>query len=436
MAEPAAAAPKNQRREIIAWCTYDWANSAYSTVLITVMAVYLTSQLELDEGVGALVYGWGIGITMMLTAVLAPIFGAMADAQASRRIWLAATTALGAGSSALMFFATPDRPWLFVVLFILANLGYEQAWGFYNSFLPQIADDEHMGRVSSWGFGTGYVGGGLLLLINTVILLQGDALGLPSENGFRFRLGLLLMGLWWGLFSIPSLLVLKDRTPPRGARQSLWKAGRQGLAEVWSTIRHLRHYRMLVIFLIGFLIYNDGVQTMITQASVFASDVLDMSAGELGGVILMIQFVALPGALAVGWAADRIGQKFTLMVCLAIWVLLLVGAFFVTEKLQFWVMAAISALVLGGTQSVSRTIMGLMTPEARSAEFFGFFNLSGKAASMVGPIVFSTTMFATGSAHLAILSLLVFFVVGWAVVAPLDIARGQREAGKEVPRPS
>ncbi len=439
-ADAIPASAKNQRREIIAWCIYDWANSAYSTVLITVLVVYLTKELALAKGVGALIYGWGIGGTMVVTALLSPIFGAIADAHANKRAWLAGATLVGAGSSILMFFATPDRPWLFVVLFITANLGYEQAWGFYNAFLPQITDDDHMGRVSSWGFGAGYVGGGLLLLVIIILFSQGDAIGLPSANGFRFRLGLLLMGLWWGLFSLPMLLVVKDRRMPARESHSIFAAAKQGVKDVWSTLSHLRRYRMLVIFLVGFLIYNDGVQTMITQSSVFATSVLDMTTGELGSVILMIQFVALPGALAVGWSADRIGQKFTLMVCLAVWVTLLIGAFFITEKWQFWTMAVFVALVLGGTQSVSRTIMGLMTPEARSAEFFGFFNLSGKAASMVGPIVFSTTMFATGSAHLAILSLLVFFLTGWAVIAPLDVARGQREAGKgngtEAPAPA
>lgn len=428
VAIPASA--KNQRREIIAWCMYDWANSAYSTIQITVLVDYLANRIALPDKMGALIYGWGIGVTMIVTAVLSPVLGAIADAHASKRIWLCGATVVAAGSSALMFFATPDRPWLFVALFIVANLGYEQAWGFYNAFLPEIADDNYMSRVSSWGFGTGYVGGGLLLLIAILIFSQGDALGLPSENGFRFRLSLLLMGLWWGLFSIPMLLIVKDKRTPSVAPQPIWVAGRLALTEVWSTLRHLRSYRMLVIFLVGFLIYNDGVQTMITQASVFATDVLDMQTAELGGVILMIQFVALPGALVVGWAADHIGHKFALMVCLSIWVTLLVAAFFITEKWQFWTMAVFAALVLGGTQSVSRTIMGLLTPEARSAEFFGFFNLSGKAASMLGPIVFSTTMFVTGSAHLAILSLLVFFIVGWAIIFPLNIARGQQEAGR------
>ncbi len=427
------ASAKNQRREIVAWCMYDWANSAYSTIQITVLVDYLVNRIDLPDKLGALVYGWGIGVTMIVTAFLSPVLGAIADAHASKRKWLAGATLVAAGSSALMFFATPDRPWLFVVLFLTANLGYEQAWGFYNAFLPEIADDKYMSRVSSWGFGTGYVGGGLLLLISILIFFQGDAWGIPSEDGFRFRLSLLLMGLWWGVFSLPMLLIVKDKQPPSVEPQPFVQAGKRALGEVWATLRHLRHYRMLVFFLLGFLIYNDGVQTMITQASVFATDVLQMETAELGGVILMIQFVALPGALAVGWMADRIGQKFALVCCLAIWVTLLVAAFFITEKWQFWTMAVFAALVLGGTQSVSRTIMGLMTPEAHSAEFFGFFNLSGKAASMLGPIVISTTMYATGSAHYAILSLLVFFLVGWAFIVPLNIAKGQEEARREKP---
>jgi MFS transporter, UMF1 family len=418
---------KNQRGEIIAWCMYDWANSAYSTIYITVLVGYLQrAVLPGDAGVRA--YGWGIGITMLVAAFLSPVLGAIADARASKRTWLLVTTLLGSGSSALMFFATPDRPWLFVTLFVIANLNYELVQGFYNAFLPEIADDEHMGRVSAWGYGTGYVGGGLLLLIAMILLSQGEAWGLPTADGFIPRLCLLLMGLWWAVFSLPILIVVRDKSPPAKHVRSLWAAARHGLQEVGTTIRHIRSYRMLTIFLLGFLIFNDGVQTLISQASVFAEKVLDMQIAELAQVILMIQFVALPGALFVGWIADRIGQKTTLNLCLAVWVSVVVSGFLITEKWQFWIMAAATALVLGGTQSVSRTIMGLMTPEARTGEFFGFFNLSGKAVSVFGPIFFSEILARTGSAHLAIVSLLVFFVVGWVIIIPLDIIRGQHEA--------
>jgi len=317
---------------------------------------------------------------------------------------------------------------LFVALFAIANLNYELVQGFYNAFLPEIADDNHMSRVSSWGYGTGYVGGGLMLLVALILLDQGPAWGLPTENGFIPRLCLLLMGIWWAVFSLPILLIVRDKSPPRRASESILASARQGFQEVGRTIRHIQSYRMLAIFLVGFLIFNDGVQTVISQASVFAEKVLHMEIAELAKVILLIQFVALPGALLVGRLADRIGQKTALNLCLAIWVTLLVAGFFITERWQFWMMAVFAALVLGGTQSVSRTIMGLMTPEARTGEFFGFFNLSGKAASVLGPIFFSEILARTGSAHLAILSLLVFFIVGWAIIVPLNIARGQRDA--------
>ncbi len=418
---------KNQRREIIAWCMYDWANSAYSTIYITVLVGYLQrAVLPDDRGVRA--YGWGIGGTMLVAAFLSPILGAIADAQANKRGWLFLTTALGAGASMLMFFATPQRPWFFVALFLISNLNYELVQGFYNAFLPEIADDAHMGRVSAWGYGTGYVGGGLMLVVALLLLSQGEAWGLPTDDGFLPRLCLLLMGVWWFVFSLPILLVVRDKARPRWQGQSLAATALTGLREVKRTLGHIRRYRMLAIFLIGFLIFNDGVMTVISQASVFAEKVLNMEIGDLVKVILMIQFVALPGALLVGWVADRIGQKPTLNICLGVWVVVLLTGFFITETWQFWVMAVFVALVMGGTQSVSRTIMGLMTPEERSGEFFGFFNLSGKAVSVFGPIFFSEILARTGSAHLAIVSLLVFFIVGWLIIVPLDIARGQREA--------
>ena len=244
------------------------------------------------------------------------------------------------------------------------------------------------------------------------------------------RLCLLLMGIWWAVFSLPILLVVRDKSPPRRERRSRsWPRPARACKKSRRTLRHIRRYRMLTIFLIGFLIFNDGVMTVISQASVFAKNKFaDGRSRTWCPVFLMIQFVALPGAVFLGWIANKIGQKNALHICLAMWVVVLVSGFLIQEVWQFWIMAAVTALVMGGTQSVSRTIMGLMTPESRTGEFFGFFNLSGKAFSMLGPIMFTEILKRTGSANWAILSLLVFFVVGWAIIAPLDIARGQREA--------
>lgn len=431
VAIPASA--KNQPREIIAWCMYDWANSAYSTVYITVLVLYLQGVvLPGDNGLTA--WGWGIGITTLCSAILSPIIGAIADAHANKRAWLAVTTFLGAGASVLMFFGTPERPWFFVAMFLIANLNYELVQTFYNAFLPEIADDKKMSEVSSWGFGTGYVGGGLMLILAVVLVRYGESWGLPTENHFLPRLCLLVMGVWWAVFSLPILLVVRDKSPPRRERRSLVATAVTGMQEVVKTLGEIRRYRMLAIFLIGFLIFNDGVMTVISQASVFAKEKFKVEDADLIPVFVMIQFVALPGAVFLGWFANKIGQKNALHLCLAIWIVVLFSGFFIQEMWQFWIMAAVTALVLGGTQSVSRTIMGLMTPESRTGEFFGFFNLSGKAFSMLGPILFTEILKATQSANWAIISLLVFFVVGWIIIAPLDIARGRKDA-RETPPP-
>jgi MFS transporter, UMF1 family len=424
---PPPAIEKNKRSEIIAWCMYDWANSAYSTIYITVLVLYLQGAvLKGDAGLTA--WGWGIGITTLCSAILSPILGAIADAYANKRTWLCITTMSGAAASALMFFGTPDHPWWFVAMFLIANLNYELVQSFYNAFLPEITDDRKMSEVSAWGYGAGYVGGGLMLIVALLIIKFGESLGLPTENHFLPRLCLLVMGLWWAVFSLPILLLVRDRSQPRVEHQSMLTTAVTGLKEVKRTLGDIRRYRMLAIFLIGFLIFNDGVMTVISQASVYAKNKFQMDDEALIPVFLMIQFVALPGAVFLGWLANKIGQKNALHICLTVWVVVLVSGFLIQEVWQFWIMAALTALVMGGTQSVSRTIMGLMTPESRTGEFFGFFNLSGKAFSMLGPIMFTEILKHTGSANWAILSLLLFFAVGWAIIAPLDIARGRRDA--------
>jgi UMF1 family MFS transporter len=426
-----AAAPsptRGTRREEIAWAMYDWASSAWSTLQITVVVGYL-QNIVFDETTGGVIYGYCIGISMFLAALSSPVIGALADARANKRTWLIGATCLGAGSAILMGVIPPGAAWVVAACFFLTNLGFELCWGIYNGFLPEIADDESMNRVSAWGFAFGYVGGGLMLLVALVIYNFGESLGLV-EVSTRLRVGIALMGLWWLAFSLPAFIVLRDRQRPLLAPLSVLAEAKVAFRQVGTTLSNIRHYGMLSLFLLGFLFYNDGMQTVISQASVFARNALSMQVGELSMMILMVQFVSLPGALLVGKMSDWIGAKRTLHINLAVWVGLLIAAFFVTQKWQFWVMAAILALVMGGSQSVSRAIMGFMTPQRHAAEFMGFFNLSGRAASMLGPLLFATIFGLTHSAHYAILSLLVFFVVGWLLVWPVNIKKGQKQAQK------
>lgn len=417
---------KGTAREIFAWALYDWANSAYSTLSITILISYIKEDV-LPGNAGTLLLGAGLGITTFVSALLSPVLGAVADANASKRRWLAGTAITGAVASVLMFFTNQHLAWLMVVLYVVSVMGMELSQGFYNAFLPEIAEDERMGRVSAWGYALGYVGGGLALALAVLLLAFRGRLGLDDVVLCK-RLGLLLMGLWWGLFTLPTVLILKDKSKPSDHRKPFVEAARIAFGNVGHTLANIRSYRMLTLFMVGFLVYNDGVQTVISQASVFAIELLKMGPQELAGVVLMIQFIALPGALAVGWLGDRVGQKPMLMVCLAVWTTILALSFLVTEKWHFWCMAAAAALVLGGTQSVSRAIMALMTPPKHTGEFFGFFNFSGKATSIFGPVFFSVILATTKQPHYALASLLAFFIVGWAIVAPLNISEGQRQA--------
>ena len=560
---------RGTRREVFAWAMYDWANSAWSTILITVVVFYLTTVVTPSDW-GPWFYGNGVGISMFVAALLSPVLGALADARASKRAWLAITALGGAGAAVLMGLLPPNPAWLALAMFFIANLGFELSYGICNGFLPEISDDSTVNRVSAWGFGAGYVGGGLALALALVVMLKGDLFGLPSgtyltcdyndsldgkfvvdipegayavkiwggdvvhegtveefkvggdepsspayqngkltismpwtkknipiqgleilgagtpfearfdfgtlgspvETGYvqvtpetqygsheiklndqpqslnfgwqvgtvtgadavnplRMRIALVLGGLWWGIFSLPAVLFLRDKVQPRAQQQSVFAATRGAFAQVGQTLKHVRHYRTLALFLLGFLLFNDGMQTVISQASVFAKEELKMTTVDLIPLILMIQFVSLPGALFVGWLSDKIGQKPTLLATLVVWIGLVLSAFFVTTSGQFWIMGFVLALVMGGAQSVSRAIMGRMTPETRAAEFMGFFNFSGKATSILGPVLFANTLKATGSAHWAILSLLVFFVLGTLLVLPVNVAQGQREALSE-----
>ncbi len=426
--EVAPSSRSGTRAEVAAWVLYDWANSAFSTILITILYQYLTTQVFAKENPwGSTWYAWGIGMSMMTAAFLSPILGALADVNRSKRRWLALTALAGAGGSLLLALVPTLWAPVIVGLFILTCLCFELSFVVYNGFLPEIATPATMNRISAWGFGAGYLGGALALILALLIEIFG-ARWAWADEAVRLRLGIGLMGLWWGGFSLPTLLVLRDRSGPGVQKQRFFQAARTALVHLGHTFRHIRHYRMLVFFLLGFLFYNEGVQTVLNQSSTFATKEIDFSTKELVLLILLIQFLALPGSLLVGKLADLWGQKPTIMACLAVWVGLLVAAWFVVEKWHFWLLGGAVAMVMGGTQSVSRAMMGLMTPAQHTGQFFGFFNFSSKATSFLGSFLFGTIFRLTGSARPAILSLLGFFLIGWAITAWVDVAEGQRQA--------
>ena len=264
------------------------------------------------------------------------------------------------------------------------------------------------------------------------MLTFGDRIGIPGTE-LQLRVGVLILGVWWGVFTLPAVFILRDRAQAKRERESLGRAIGGALRDVRTTLGRVRQYRMLVLFLIGFLFFNDGIQTVIGQSSVFGKSEIGFEPSELLLLILVFQFVCLLGTLPIGLITDWLGQKRALMTYLSVWVLLLAAAYFVHKKWEFWCLSIVMGLVMGGTQSIARAIMGLMTPKSRTAEFFGFFNFSGKATSWMGNFLFGAVTLWTGSARLAIVSLLVFFIIGWALIAKIDIAQGRREAAGDEP---
>ncbi len=413
-----------RNRKLFCWAMYDWANSAYTTLLITVLVAYIQRVVfPVDDWgtTGAVVWAWGISLSMFLGAVLSPIIGAIADAHANKRGLLAITALGGSTASILLGIVPPDMYVLVVVLFVTANLMLELSLGVYNGFLPELVSDEQMNSASAWGYGLGYLGGGLALVLAMLLLQFGDSLGLDSMTS-RLQCGLVLMGVWWGLFSLPILLFVPDKQPATVTGTSSGQVIRRGLADVVQTMRSLRSNVPLALFLLSFLFYNDGVQTVISQASTFALAELAFPEADLMAVILMIQFLAIPGSLIVGKCADWFGQKPTLMACLFVWGVVLLAALFIQTKLEFWLLAAAIAFVLGGTQSVSRSMMAMMIPTQQNAQYFGFFNLSGKATSFLGTFLFGAIVATTGSSRWAVFGLLPLFAIGalllWKVNRP------------------
>jgi MFS transporter, UMF1 family len=423
------------RPDVLAWAMYDWANSAFSTLSITIIVVYFSEVLfpktAYDTFSGS-AYAYTLAAATLVAGLLSPIVGALADARASKAVWLRVTALGGAGCCLGMGLCPAEPPWLATLLFIGAVFFFELSYGFANAFLPELSDDRTVNKVSAFGFALGYVGGALALIVGLQLY---DYYDRPELSlGEKLRPCLLVIGSWWGIFSLPAIILLKDRAVPRSPEMGVLAAARLATREVGTTLRNIRQYKMLALFLVGFLLYNDCVQTVISQSSNFAKEDLQFTTKELIQVILMIQFVALPGSLLMGWLSDRLGQRPVLFLCLGTWMAILLAAWFITSKTHFWIMGVAVALVMGGIQSVSRAIMGTMTPKNRTAEFFGFYNLSSKATCFIGPVVFGAVYQYTGKYKLAILSLLVQLVIGAVLVSRVDIKQGE-ELAEAVPEP-
>ncbi|MFB8775547.1 MFS transporter [Streptomyces broussonetiae] len=429
-----------RRREQRGWYFYDWACSVYSTSVLTVfLGPYLTSVAKSAADADGFVHPLGIPVRAgaffpyavslsVIVAVLAmPLVGAAADRTGRKKPLLAAAAYLGAAATTGMFFLDGERYLLGGALLVVANAAQSVAMMLYNSYLPQIAPPEERDAVSSRGWALGYAAGALVLVANLVLYLAHDSFGVSESTAVRICLA--SAGLWWGAFAIIPLRRLRDRRSP--AREAVLP-GRRQLA---ATLRDMRRHPLTLAFLLAYLLYNDGIQTVISQASVYGSEELGLEQSTLIVAVLLVQVLAVAGALALGRLAHRYGAKRTILGSLVAWTLTLGAGYFLPagEPLWFFVLAAGIGLVLGGSQALSRSLFSHLVPPGKEAEYFSAYELSDRGMSWLGPLLFGLTYQLTGSYRDAIISLVVFFVLGFMLLARVPVRRAIRDAGNPVP---
>ena len=433
MADDAQNATDSQyRRRIRAWCLYDWANSAFATTIMAAMFPLFYHELAKGAGLSddqaTAYWGYTASIALAIIAPLAPILGAVADHRGSKKRFLAAFIGLGTLATACFVFLGPGAWLLASVLFILGNIGFAGGNAFYDSLLPHVARPGDIDRVSTAGYALGYIGGGVLLVVNLAWYMKWEWFGWPSA-GFALKASFLSVAIWWVLFSIP--LFRRVAEPPSGRAANEGHGSIRGaFRSLADTARNLRRRRQALLFLIAFLIYNDGISTIFRMAVSYGL-LIKLTRGHMIAALIITQFVGVPAAFAFGYLARWITAKWAVMVGLVIYTGICVGAYFMQTDAHFYVLAVAVGLTQGGTQALSRSLFGSMIPKHRSAEFFGLFSTMSKFAGILGPLVFAVATQTLTDKRAPIVILGAFFVVGGALLAFVHVEEGVRAARQE-----
>lgn len=433
---------KNDRRTIFGWAMYDWANSAYITIAGAIIASFFTGEIVPDEGFGGMsgetLWAYVVSAGALVLFLAMPVLGAVADFTGGARAFLRFFALVGAIFTLAVPFVPSGAVLLFLGVFLVTQVGFTAANVFYDAFLAHIATDDTIDRVSSRGYAFGYVGGGLYLLLALVlILLSGDdgMTGLTTEGAAR--VAIFGSGLWWIGFTLYALRRLPEPASPEVCppelvgEPTLVAYAKVGFGRTIATARKLLRFRHLMMFVLAFIFYNDGTQTVINVSGAYAEDTLGLATEQIAIAFLIVQFIAFFGALAFGVLADRIGTKPAIMVALVGWSGIAIAGYLLPaeQSTPLYVLAVFIGFVLGGVQALSRSLYGSMIPEEASAEFYGFFSVFSKFSAIFGPLLFAVVSDAAGSGRPAILSIIAFFVIGLVLLAMVDVdkARASRE---------
>lgn len=409
---------------------YDWANSAFqTTVIAAVFPIYYSrvAAVGLDDAVAQSRFYWASTLAIVAMALVAPILGALADAKPIKKTLLGIFVAIGVAACAGMWWIREGDWTLALILFVIGNIAVAGSIVFYESLLPFLTTSSNIDRVSTAGYAIGYIGGGVLLAINLLMIQQPGWFGLP-DAGVATRLSLVSVGVWWLAFSIPLFHRVAEPHIERPSRETTFVGSLEAaFRQLGHTFRALKRYRQAMLMLVAFFLYNDGIQTIIRVATYYGAD-LGIEHESLIAAILLVQFIGVPCSFLFGMLAGRIGAKRGVFLGLLVYVGITIFAYRMTTAWEFFVLAITVGMVQGGTQALSRSLFAGMVPKEKSSEFFAFFGVFERYAGILGPALFAV-LAGSGNSRTGILSMLVFFVAGMAVLWMVDVKRGQMEAG-------
>ncbi|HTI86125.1 MAG TPA: MFS transporter [Alphaproteobacteria bacterium] len=402
------------RRALASWCLYDWANSAFPTVILTfVFATYFTQAVAPDVVTGTAQWGFALTVSGLLLAVGSPVLGAIADRTGARKPWLATFTALSVATTAGLWYVGPSPTFvgLALALVVVSNSGFEFGTVFYNAMLPDLVPASRIGRLSGWGWGIGYAGGLVCLVIALFVLIKPETppFGLLKANAEHVRAAAILTALWFALFSLPILLWTPDR-PSR--RVGLARAASEGVRALIHTLINVRRHRAVALYLIAQMIYTDGLNTLFAFGGIYAAGTFSMPLEEVLMFGIALNVTAGIGAISFAWIDDWIGSKRTIAIGLVAVTLLGAAILVVQDKTQFWILGVALGVFFGPIQSASRSLMAHLSPAGMRTEMFGLYALTGKATAFLGPMVLGWATLASGSQRVGMATVLVFFIAG------------------------
>ena len=420
---------KENKRAVWSWAFYDWANSAYSTTVMAGFFPLFFKEYWADPNnpsQSTFYLGMANSIASMVVAALAPLLGSVADQGSAKKKFLTFFAFLGVIMTGGLWMVAQGNWQMAVLFYVIATIGFASGNVFYDALLPGLASEERVDAVSSLGFGLGYLGGGLLFLVNVFMYLKPELFGIP-DGATAIKLSFLSVAVWWAVFTIPLILFVPE--PKNYENIDFNNAIRMGWVQLVQTFKEIRNMKVVGTFLLAYWFYIDGVDTIIRMAVDYGMS-LNFPGESLIIALLIVQFVAFPAALIYGWLASKIGAKTGIMVGITAYSFITLLGYFMTEAWHFYVLAILIGLFMGGIQALSRSLYTRIIPPDKSAEFFGFYNMLGKFAAIIGPALMGTIALLTGSARLSILSILMLFILGAFFLNKVDIKEGKRLAAK------